>query len=82
MEHREMIKAIILSHGHEDHIGALPYLIKDLDVPIYGTRLTLGMLQSKISDHEILRGAEMREIHPEQPLAISPSFNLSSFDKP
>ncbi len=79
LENRELIKGIILSHGHEDHIGALPYLVKDLDVPIYGTRLTLGMLQSKIADHEVLRGAEMREFHPEQPLAISPAFNLEFF---
>ena len=50
LEHREMIQGILVTHGHEDHIGALPYLLKDLDVPIFATRLTLGLIQSKLKE--------------------------------
>lgn len=53
IENKSQIKAIILTHGHEDHIGALPYVLKDLDVPVYGTRLTLGLLQGKLKEHQI-----------------------------
>jgi ribonuclease J len=50
LEHKEMIQGILVTHGHEDHIGALPYLLKDLDVPIFATRLTLGLIQSKLKE--------------------------------
>ncbi len=50
LEHKEMIQGILVTHGHEDHIGALPYLLKDLDIPIFATRLTLGLIQSKLKE--------------------------------
>ncbi|MDD3427246.1 MAG: ribonuclease J, partial [Aminobacterium sp.] len=49
-EHRENIKGIIITHGHEDHIGALPFILPRLDVPVYGTRLTLGMGRHKLRE--------------------------------
>jgi ribonuclease J len=52
-ENKEMILGILLTHGHEDHIGALPYLLRDLNVPIFGTRLTLGIIQSKMKENNI-----------------------------
>ncbi|HUS88693.1 MAG TPA: ribonuclease J [Desulfosporosinus sp.] len=51
IENKEMLLGILLTHGHEDHIGALPYLLRDLDVPIFGTRLTLGIIQSKMKEN-------------------------------
>jgi ribonuclease J len=48
-----MIRAIILTHGHEDHIGALPYVLKEIDVPVYGTRLTLALLQGKLKENNV-----------------------------
>ncbi len=51
LEHREKVKAICLTHGHEDHIGALPYVLKQLQVPVYGSALTLGMVKEKLSEH-------------------------------
>ncbi len=50
IENKELIRGIVLTHGHEDHIGALPYLLRDIQAPIYGTKLTLGMLEAKIKD--------------------------------
>jgi len=49
-ENREMVKAIFLTHGHEDHVGALPYVLRHLDVPVYGGRLTLGIVAEKLKE--------------------------------
>lgn len=53
IENREFIKAIILTHGHEDHIGALPYILKQLPVPVYGTKLTLGIVEGRLKEHNV-----------------------------
>lgn len=51
---REKIKGLVLTHGHEDHIGAIPFLLRDLKVPVYGTRLTIGLVRNKLEEHEII----------------------------
>lgn len=53
LENKDMIKAIVLTHGHEDHIGALPYVLKNIDVPIYGTKLTLGILRGRLEENNV-----------------------------
>ena len=53
MENQEKVKAIVLTHGHEDHIGALPYVLKQLNVPVYGTRLTLGILEGRLKENKV-----------------------------
>lgn len=62
MENAGRIRAIVLSHGHEDHIGALPYVLRHIRVPIYGTRLTLGLLEGKLEEHGLSKDAECHEI--------------------
>ncbi|NLK08272.1 MAG: ribonuclease J [Firmicutes bacterium] len=61
-ENKERVKAIFLSHGHEDHIGAVPYVLQQLNAPIYGTRLTLGLLRGKLQEHGLLSETELKEI--------------------
>jgi ribonuclease J len=72
------ILGIILSHGHEDHIGALPYIIEDLNVPIYGTRMTLGLVEAKLREHPV-KNIKLNEINPDQNLILSNNFKLSFF---
>src|SRR3954451_8361343 len=60
------IRAVILTHAHEDHVGALPYLLREVRVDeVWATRLTLGLVKSKLDEHGLLRAAELREIDPE-----------------
>jgi ribonuclease J len=68
------IRAIVLTHAHEDHVGSLPYLMREVKVPeIWATRLTLGLVKSKLDEHGLLRAAELREIDPEgEPLDLGP----------
>ncbi len=58
------VRAIVLTHGHEDHIGALPYVLKDINVPVYGTRLTIGLVENKLREHNILKSVSRNCIEP------------------
>ncbi len=59
----DKIRGIVLTHGHEDHIGALPYVLKEFSVPVYGTRLTLGILKNKLKEHGILNDAKLNTVN-------------------
>ena len=61
LENRNMVKVIFVTHGHEDHIGALPYVLSDLNVPVYGGKLTLGLLNGKLKEHH-LENAKLHEV--------------------
>jgi ribonuclease J len=64
IENREKVRAIILTHGHEDHIGALPWVLGELNVPIYGTEFTLAYVEGKLEEHGLLDDAVLNEIRP------------------
>src|SRR5918992_1721200 len=65
-DRRDPIRAVVLTHGHEDHVGALPYLLREVPVQeVWATRLTLGLVKSKLDEHGLLRSAELREADPE-----------------
>ena len=70
MKNMGKVKAIILTHGHEDHIGALPYVLRQINVPIYGTRLTLGLVENKLKEFGLLSETDMRTIKPRDRIKI------------
>lgn len=61
-KNRDHVRGIVLTHGHEDHIGALPYVLKVLNVPVYGTRLTLGIVEGKLREHNLLGSAKLNVV--------------------
>lgn len=72
IENRKKVAAVILTHAHEDHIGALPYLLKNIQVPVYGTPFTLGMVRHKLEEHGLLVSTSLNMIRPGDILPIGP----------
>jgi len=68
-KNKEKLRAIVITHGHEDHTGALPYLLKEVSAPVYGTKLTLGLIKAKLSEHH-LRKVKLKEVKPGQELKV------------
>lgn len=64
IKNKDKVKGIFLTHAHEDHIGALPYVLKQLNVPVYGTKLTLGIVETKLKEHGLLSSVELIRINP------------------
>lgn len=62
LDNAEKVKGIFLTHGHEDHIGSLPYILKQLNVPVYGTRLTLGIVENKLREHNMLSDCKLNRV--------------------
>ncbi|MGB9146475.1 MAG: ribonuclease J [Acidobacteriaceae bacterium] len=64
VENRQHVRAIVLTHGHEDHIGGLPWILSELNVPVYGTEFTLAYVEGKLEEHALLDDTELIEINP------------------
>ncbi|MEN2467690.1 ribonuclease J [Ornithinibacillus sp. JPR2-1] len=70
IENKDRVRALIVTHGHEDHIGGIPYFLKKINVPVYATRFTLGLIEIKLKEHRFLRESELHEIHSESEIQI------------
>ncbi len=72
-ENIDKVKGMVFTHGHEDHIGALPYILKELNVPIYATKLTMGLIERKLTENNLMKGTKRKVVRPGQ------SINLGEF---
>jgi len=78
LEHKDKVKGIIITHGHEDHIGGLPYVLPQVNVPIYATKLTRGLIEVKLKEHKLLKAASLHTIQPGDILDLGP-FRIEFF---
>lgn len=72
-EHLDKVKGFVITHGHEDHIGALPYVLKEINVPVYATRLTMGIIENKLREHELMKVTKRKVVK------FGQSINLGQF---
>ena len=79
LENRDKVRGIIITHGHEDHIGGLAYLLRELEgVPVYATPLTRGLIETKLKSHGLLRRADLHTILPGQQVDLGP-YDITPF---
>lgn len=78
LERRDRVRGIIITHGHEDHIGGLPYLLRQINAPVYATRLTRGLIEVKLREHGLLDSAQLRTIEAGGELSLAP-FHIEFF---
>src|ERR1035438_2929315 len=71
-EHQEHVLALFLTHGHEDHIGAVPYFLSDIDVPVYGTAFTLALVKRRLEEYELENEPRFITVKPKQIVEIGP----------
>src|ERR1700685_1074634 len=72
IENKAHVRAILLTHGHEDHIGGLPWILSELKVPVYGTEFTLALVEGKLEEHSLLEEADLNEMVPGRRLTLGP----------
>lgn len=76
LKNRKKIKGIVITHGHEDHIGAVPYVLKQINVPVYGTKLTLALLENKLKEHRLLRSTKLVTVSYKKPVKVGKYFDI------
>lgn len=69
-QNKEKLKGMVITHGHEDHIGSVPYFLKEVNTPIYGTRLTLGLIKNKLDEHKLTASAKLTEVQAGQTIKL------------
>lgn len=75
VENADKVQGIVLTHGHEDHIGALPYILRQINLPIWGTRLTMGLVRAKLEEHGMVETTDMHEVQPGESIDVG-MFNV------
>ena len=71
-KNKEKVKAFVITHGHEDHTGALPFVLRDIKAPIYGTALTLGLIKQKLEEFNLNKDTELKTVKPRGKISIGP----------
>ncbi|OEH85964.1 ribonuclease J [Desulfuribacillus stibiiarsenatis] len=79
IENKDKIKGLVITHGHEDHIGGVPYLLKNLSLPIYGTKLTIGLVENKLKEHHLLETAQLNVVKSTATIQLGNYFNIELF---
>ncbi len=70
LKNKDRVRGLVVTHGHEDHIGAIPYLLKEINVPIFSTRLTIGLIEGKLKEHNLLSNAKLNPIVPGEKISL------------
>ena len=76
IKNQEKLKGMVITHGHEDHIGSVPYFLKQVNTPIYGTRLTLGLIKNKLAEHRLVESTKLNEVTPGETIKLGRHFKV------